>query len=674
MTPQDIVTIYCEEHTLASDGGWGWPFYRQARETGLYRFETDISRLNSVNRIIFAGLSQKSAAFIQQHRPRFSLILPAFDPKFHMDGYADIYEQAEAVLCLGKPGAPFPHAVLPQVCAISDLPVEKDRSPFSYLPYQDPGRNLVILSPRNYLAIWDFMIAMRLTPETVTILTSSHAHIPLWFVETMRRHGIALRYESYSSGTLPLEFLESHAFYRDLGPLDYIDCLAFSAGVTPLTLGKNLFPTEEKREAVQPGAVITIPDILQNLAEEASRRANQRKEKAEESNLFALSSAQKAPLISIICHEPTYLFADLTKRFVAAGCVHSNLPLPEADAFIWLRPQEYVAFSECLKGKQPSDIPVKYQDLLKNCAEDYQGIPLSRIAEKSLAIHHGICPDPIYQFDPVKNALFMSTIRSVAGVCPFESCYRQVAHLASRKNFTFIPIGYDDRRFTADHIRKDPRKARTPLQLGFVGRAYGTYDRNLLDRSPTATPRGYIKGGDHLLNIALRLKARGVEFHLHIVGQNWEEHVEQFRSYGIAVTYHQRDQNIVYDDYPALFASFDALIITSRGESGPVPALEAMSVGVPVIGCDNAGMVKFLGETTQACHVFSYDTKWHVMDYDRAVAHLEKLYDRAVLPEERTDIRQRIAAHTTDAWISKIMEFTLQDRRINTDTGRLKAA
>jgi hypothetical protein len=224
--------------------------------------------------------------------------------------------------------------------------------------------------------------------------------------------------------------------------------------------------------------------------------------------------------INVVCYKPSYLFKDLCDRFAEKGTIVSDYPLEDMQAYIWLRPQEINKYIEGIKLTSTERKKIK--------DEYVQNIPDIKVNEeellsRSIAIHHGTCYKPIVQFDDKLLNKTLFNVKKVFGVCEFEECYGEYYNMANRKNFSFVPIGYDDKLFTINKINKKTKEPKQKINIGFVGRAYGTNNENLLKRSILAHPKGYRKGGDILLNTALRLKQLGIDFKITILGQNWDE-------------------------------------------------------------------------------------------------------------------------------------------------------
>lgn len=388
------------------------------------------------------------------------------------------------------------------------------------------------------------------------------------------------------------------------------------------------------------GEIISISDFAEKLSQLVSQSKNRPKP---DKDKFT---------INIVCFNPTYLFKDLVDRFVDIGCVHSDFPLPNADSYIWMRPQEIWHIEFLLSGEENVEISQKYKETFKSLNSS---LDLNRIKSRSVAIHHGTCFEPLYQFNFTNLTKSLSEISRVVGVCEFEECYGPSASFANKANFKFVPIGYDHLLFSEGFIKTETKKPRSKLKIGFVGRAYGTTNKTTLMRSKLAEPKGYRKGGDFLFDIGLRLKSLGIDIEIHILGQNWEELVDKLNEYGIANKYYARDKDLTYKDYPKVYGEFDVLLVSARCEGGPVSAIEALSLGVRVVGTD-VGVIRHLADNLDAdtCSVFSYDRKWHIADIDAAVVALKKIYEMELSFSDRKKVRDQVFDLTTERWCSSI--------------------
>lgn len=377
--------------------------------------------------------------------------------------------------------------------------------------------------------------------------------------------------------------------------------------------------------------------------------------KIESYNYFMdlLNLNQNINNINLVCYKPTYLFKDLCERFEKYGVIVSDYPLTNMKSYIWMRPQElskYIQASKLSKKSksQSNDIYVKETpDIRVN--EDY-------LVEKSIPIHHGTCYKPIIQFDDklLNKSLFRT--KKVIGVCEFEECYGEHFDIANKENFSFVPIGYDHNIFTKEKINKKTKNPKEKINIGFVGRAYGTNDKKLLEKSQLAHPQGYRKAGDILLNIAMRLKLENIDFKITILGQNWEKLIEEFEKYNIDYYYYAREKNITYQEYPEVYSDFDILFIGARCEGGPVSAIEALSMGVEIVST-NVGVVKYLERISSSCTTFEFDRKWHTIDYNSATNAIKKIYNKKINYEDRLKTRKNIENFTTDNWVESITNY-----------------
>lgn len=360
--------------------------------------------------------------------------------------------------------------------------------------------------------------------------------------------------------------------------------------------------------------------------------------------------------INIICYNPTYLFKDLVDRFVDKGCVYSDFPLPDAGAYIWMRPQEIWHLDYLNKRIPHNEISNAYSHAFSK--QSSKSLDMKYVRFRSVAIHHGTCYEPIYQFCPDRLAKALRTVSSVIGVCEFEECYGPSAQFALKDNFECVPIGFDSTLFTSSSVKQEQREPNERLKIGFVGRAYGTLNKELLNKSRLAEPKGYRKGGDILLEIAINLKNIGIDFELHIIGTGWEELVEQLDANNIYVKYYARDSQITYKEYPTIYSLMDVLLITSRCEGGPVSALEGLSLGLKVVSSD-VGIVKYLDaqlKGTDNVFIFEYDRKWSTFDLNTAINHFKYISKLPITYKDRLQTRMLVEEHTTEHWVRYIFD------------------
>lgn len=88
------------------------------------------------------------------------------------------------------------------------------------------------------------------------------------------------------------------------------------------------------------------------------------------------------------------------------------------------------------------------------------------------------------------------------------------------------------------------------------------------------------KGADVFLQAIQILKKRKVSFHILLVGPGWEQEVHELRLADLSVSY---VPYAAQKEMPQLFSLLSIYICASRIEGGPVPILESLASGIPVI-------------------------------------------------------------------------------------------
>ena len=136
-----------------------------------------------------------------------------------------------------------------------------------------------------------------------------------------------------------------------------------------------------------------------------------------------------------------------------------------------------------------------------------------------------------------------------------------------------VPNGVDLERFSPDGPARPRPTAKTMLFL-FVG---GTTHRKGIDVLLEAWGRAFTAADD----VCLAVKAFG-DATLYR-GQRPEEAFERLRSRPDAPELVLLDEELPFDELPALYRSADVLVQPYRGEGFCLPALEALACGVPTI-------------------------------------------------------------------------------------------
>ena len=517
------------------------------------------------------------------------------------------------------------------------LPSNINDNSFVFDSYKDINNEEIYIITDDFVATWEFIVSYKNIFKQLHIISFSIKEFPIWLQRNLQKCKI-----QFSFYPISLSDIASNNFLSYLEKEKLIISPTFSISQVDIYLKSLQFSIlKPERKIIKNDSFITMNQIL-NFFDQFKYDINHKQ-------------ATYNNIINIVCYNPSYLFNDLCNRFIKENCVHSEIPIPQADQYIWMRPQEYIACINYLQNKPIIDVSSSYLKRLNTYNLDFLKENIKELKSKSTVIHHGICPPPIYQFDPITNVLELASVKKVIGVCKFDDCYRDYSHLANSYNFEFCPIGYDNNLFSKNLIKQKTKQARERIKIGFVGKAYGKVNYNKNATKYTA-PNGYIKGGDHLINIMLRLKVNNIKFELVIIGNNWEEYCKIMDMYDIPYKYLIRNKNLTYNDYPKEFASLDLLLLPTRGESGPVPAIEAMSMGVPINGCDNGGIINFLSKKTTFCKTFSYDTNWHIADLEAAYKNILEIYNSTITYDDRLNMRKIVEAYTTDKWINYVIQ------------------
>ena len=155
--------------------------------------------------------------------------------------------------------------------------------------------------------------------------------------------------------------------------------------------------------------------------------------------------------------------------------------------------------------------------------------------------------------------LYMSFASSCRIACMSKRWLRVLRrYRISESKLALAPFGID-----LEHYRSTNGIGQAGrIRVGVVGRLY---------------PGGR-KGEDMLVKLAGVLDPAGYSFLF--IGERWDDIVDGLRKRGFEVDYRERADAA---EMPMAYGSMDALLICSRREGGPLPALEALACGVPII-------------------------------------------------------------------------------------------
>ncbi|WP_242091608.1 glycosyltransferase family 4 protein [Aestuariivivens sediminicola] len=180
---------------------------------------------------------------------------------------------------------------------------------------------------------------------------------------------------------------------------------------------------------------------------------------------------------------------------------------------------------------------------------DFRNIPIPTIA----TVHH-VCSDEIYKIE--------------------EAAYADIIHVVSIEWLHFLgahsktPVIYASLGIMPDDFKKinpDLYTGNGAFKLGMMGSYPGKFNRKRIDIAIEVLK----KLVDNSMNIELLIQGRG-----------WEQFYNDFEEIGVKFT-HQK----LTSDRKALkfFESIHVYLCTSDFEGGPLPILESLASGVPVI-------------------------------------------------------------------------------------------
>lgn len=187
------------------------------------------------------------------------------------------------------------------------------------------------------------------------------------------------------------------------------------------------------------------------------------------------------------------------------------------------------------------------------------------------------------------------------------------------RKLVLTPLGIEPSHFTPPAA---PCRAEGKVNIGVVGRLY---------------PDGR-KGERLLTDIAARLDPATTK--LTIVGDRWDELLPTMQSRSLEVVYRR---NVPDTELPGEYRDMDALLITSRREGGPIPALEAIACGTPVISTP-VGYVPDLVDALPFAGVL-FKTAAHATSL---AAQCRAMKDE--LTARREDVARVLASYTWDAF------------------------
>lgn len=191
-----------------------------------------------------------------------------------------------------------------------------------------------------------------------------------------------------------------------------------------------------------------------------------------------------------------------------------------------------------------------------------------------------------------------------------------------------LHYGIDMQRFQPETVFSKSDK----VCIGVVGRLY---------------PDGR-KGEDRLLEIAHKLSPSGYRFQF--MGERWEQVVAELRQRGFSVEVAERCSEA---EQPEIYRRMDCLLVCSRKEGGPLPVIEALASGVPVVSSD----VGFVPELQEA---LPFAVKMY-SQVDDAVSALGCAWTmKELMYRQQSEVQQKVAVYAWDSWAKRLVALLKQ--------------
>lgn len=153
------------------------------------------------------------------------------------------------------------------------------------------------------------------------------------------------------------------------------------------------------------------------------------------------------------------------------------------------------------------------------------------------------------------------------------------------------------------------------------------------------------KGEDRLLAIAHQLDPE--KFQFQFMGERWDEIIAELRTLGFAVEVAYRCSET---EQPKIYRRMDCLLVCSRNEGGPLPVLEALASGVPVIS-SNVGFVPELKE------LLPYGVKvFDTVSFAVTALHQTRHFQQE-LRQCRVEVKDKLMGYSWNNWAKNMKQL-----------------
>lgn len=153
------------------------------------------------------------------------------------------------------------------------------------------------------------------------------------------------------------------------------------------------------------------------------------------------------------------------------------------------------------------------------------------------------------------------------------------------------------------------------------------------------------KGEDRLLNIARMISPE--QFTFQFMGDRWEQVEAELQRLGFSV---EVARKCAEAEQPAIYQRMDCLLVCSRKEGGPLPALEALACGVPVISTDVGFLPELQKHMSFAVRIFEAEAS--------AVTHLQEAKAlKTEVDRRQAEVKSKVEEYSWPRWAEKLKEI-----------------